>query len=380
MKISRHNARQIVSEINQIIDPPINIMDNKGYIIASTDDKRLDTYHGAAKRILNEKLKELIIREDDIYTGTKKGVNLPIMFEGEIVGVVGITGDYEEVGRFGYIIKKMTEILLLDIYNREQLRMKEDIKARFVEDWIFGNSDNIDHSFAVRGQELGILTGQQWMVLVIYAGELYDNDDSWEKQNKGAALESIIKENLSKEDNLYIRSGKKYISLIVQQNHKKIKMIVEDIQSEAKKSLGLRLAFGVCGTTVGANKVYEAFVKADKAAYSSAEIGYEGLRFYEDLDLDIFIGEISSESKREFINKVFYGYSEQEVKEWAHLIEIFIECNGSIGLTAEKLFIHKNTLQYRIKKLKDQTGYDPRKTEHAALFHMAVKFINSDNM
>ena len=39
---------------------------------------------------------------------------------------------------------------------------------------------------------------------------------------------------------------------------------------------------------------------------------------------------------------------------------IYEEFNGSITQTAEKLFMHKNTLQYKLQKIKKLSGYDPR--------------------
>ena len=64
---------------------------------ASTDPERMDTYHEGAARVIGEHLDELIIQSDDEYEGTRKGINLPILLDGEIAGVVGITGEREDV-------------------------------------------------------------------------------------------------------------------------------------------------------------------------------------------------------------------------------------------------------------------------------------------
>lgn len=46
MKISRTTAMRIVSELSDIIQQKINMMDGNGIIIASTDEARVGTYHG----------------------------------------------------------------------------------------------------------------------------------------------------------------------------------------------------------------------------------------------------------------------------------------------------------------------------------------------
>ena len=50
MELSRHNALQIVREINSVLPQKINLMNKHGIIIASTDDSRIGTYHGGAAK------------------------------------------------------------------------------------------------------------------------------------------------------------------------------------------------------------------------------------------------------------------------------------------------------------------------------------------
>lgn len=69
---------------------------------------------------MDEGLKELTVPDDDTYQGTRSGINLTLEIEGQVVGVVGITGNEEEVSRYGQVVKKMTEILLLESYLKEE--------------------------------------------------------------------------------------------------------------------------------------------------------------------------------------------------------------------------------------------------------------------
>ena len=52
----------------------------------------------------------------------------------------------------------------------------------------------------------------------------------------------------------------------------------------------------------------------------------------------------------------------------------YVKNNGSISKISEELFIHKNTLQYRLSKMKLLTGYDPRILEEAVLLIIALYF------
>ena len=114
MHISKTIAMRIVTELGAIIDQRINLMDESGTIIASTDPSRIGTLHGGAQKVVRERLPELFIAADGEYPGSRAGLNLPIEMDGKIIGVVGITGEYAAIEKHGLVIKKMTEILLLD--------------------------------------------------------------------------------------------------------------------------------------------------------------------------------------------------------------------------------------------------------------------------
>src|SRR5690606_39510710 len=73
----------------------------------------------------------------------------------QVVGCSGINGPVEEIGPFGKVIKKMTEILLKEAYLDELSDLEERAKEYFIEEWISENWDN-DKLFAARGWILGI--------------------------------------------------------------------------------------------------------------------------------------------------------------------------------------------------------------------------------
>ena len=65
------------------------------------------------------------------------------------------------------------------------------------------------------------------------------------------------------------------------------------------------------------------------------------------------------------------------MQEWAQLLATFYACDGSLNKTADKLFIHKNTLQYQLRKLASLTGYDPRSITNAGLYQTAIQFLKA---
>ncbi|MCR5293929.1 MAG: helix-turn-helix domain-containing protein [Lachnospiraceae bacterium] len=75
---------------------------------------------------------------------------------------------------------------------------------------------------------------------------------------------------------------------------------------------------------------------------------------------------------RRFLREVFSDKKPEELDEETRLtVEAFFENNLNISETARKLFIHRNTLVYRLEKLKNLSGLDVRVFEDAMIFRIA---------
>ena len=53
-------------------------------------------------------------------------------------------------------------------------------------------------------------------------------------------------------------------------------------------------------------------------------------------------------------------------------IQKFFENNLNVSETSRKLFVHRNTLVYRLEKIKKLTGLDLREFDHAIVFKVAL--------
>ena len=141
MKISKSSAQQIVEEIGKLVKQNINLMDHTGRIIASNDPRRIGKFHPGAFEIITRHLQELYITPEREQADplVRQGINLPIEVEGQVEGVIGITGVYDEVIQYGQIVKKMAEILVKERIALDEQRLDQRIRTRFLEDWIMGD-------------------------------------------------------------------------------------------------------------------------------------------------------------------------------------------------------------------------------------------------
>ncbi|AGT30966.1 PucR family transcriptional regulator [Geobacillus genomosp. 3] len=62
------------------------------------------------------------------------------------------------------------------------------------------------------------------------------------------------------------------------------------------------------------------------------------------------------------------GFDEDEIRA----METFLQCNLNVSMAAKKLYMHRNSLQYRIDKWTEQTGIDIKRFKGAAAIYLAI--------
>ncbi|MDY2565457.1 sugar diacid recognition domain-containing protein [Pseudomonas syringae] len=123
--LDRALAQDIVDRAMAILPYNVNVMDYLGIIIGSGDAERLCTRHEGAQRVLaNRKVVEIDSLAASQLGGVKPGVNLPLMLDHQLVGVLGITGEPDEVRVYGELVKMTAEMLM------EQRRQQADLQWR----------------------------------------------------------------------------------------------------------------------------------------------------------------------------------------------------------------------------------------------------------
>jgi carbohydrate diacid regulator len=74
-----------------------------------------------------------------------------------------------------------------------------------------------------------------------------------------------------------------------------------------------------------------------------------------------------------FLSEVFKKNTIDSLdSETIFTINKFFENNLNVSETSRKLFVHRNTLVYRLEKIKKLTGLDLREFDHAIIFKIAL--------
>lgn len=77
--------------------------------------------------------------------------------------------------------------------------------------------------------------------------------------------------------------------------------------------------------------------------------------------------------------KTMFGTILEDDKELLQSVKIYIENNMNVSLTAKKLFMHRNSLQYRIDKFIERTGIDIKNFQGAMAAYLAIIIMENDH-
>lgn len=82
-------------------------------------------------------------------------------------------------------------------------------------------------------------------------------------------------------------------------------------------------------------------------------------------------GQLHPGAERILRSMVFSSCTDQEREAFSQLVRLYFQEDGDIRRCAERLFIHRNTFQYRTEALRRRTGYDLRRPKDATLLCLA---------
>ncbi|MEY0232091.1 sugar diacid recognition domain-containing protein [Providencia manganoxydans] len=375
-------AQEIVDRTMNIIDCNINVMDENGCIIGSGDSNRLGEFHEGA--LLAIKQKRTVVIDEAMANhlhGVRPGVNLPLYLNSKIVGVIGLTGEPTQIKQFGELVS-MTAVMMLEqaeIYNHLNLndRFKEEIILAYIDNGTI--PDNITEWS--KKLNINFSIPRVAFIIEVDSGQLGVNSAFSELQE----IKKLIEYNNS--DNLVaIQSLTEIICLSpalnkfnrwdIEEKKKKIFSLESDIQRLFK--LQVKIALG--------NFFFESPEEAIKKSYETAKITLQvgkakkpKLRVYcyQDIMLPVLLYGLNFKwSSEELLKPLNILLHEDANGILIKTLTIWFKNNLIMSETAKELFIHRNTLDYRLKRISDITKLDLLTIESKVLLYVALQLKN----
>ena len=161
-----------------------------------------------------------------------------------------------------------------------------------------------------------------------------------------------------------------------------LEKIAQDIENTLKNELRIKTSIGIGTVSEHLRELADSY----KEAQTAIEVGKvfdteKSIMRYENLGIGRLIYQLPTTLCEIFLSEIFKKSSIDCLdQETLFTINKFFENNLNVSETSRKLFVHRNTLVYRLEKIKKLTGLDLRQFDHAIVFKVALmvrKYLSS---
>jgi carbohydrate diacid regulator len=340
------------------VDRIIGVIDENGVIIACSELVKI----GKVRQGIRE---EITYTTDAVVRGGYTYRTIGIGAKSEYV--VFVEGEDKNAD-------KTSKLLSISLSNIKNLYDEKYDKGSFIKNIILDNI--LPSDIYIKSKELHFNTEEIRIVFLIKFNEKTDVMPFEMLQNMFPDKSKDYVISVGEHDIVLVKDIKPGTEM------KEIENIATNIADTISAEFYTKVSIGI--STIVDN------IKDLARAYKEAQIALEvGKVFetekviisYENLGIGRLIYQLPTTLCEMFLQEVFKkGSLESLDRETLMTIQSFFENNLNVSETSRKLFVHRNTLVYRLDKIRKLTGLDLREFEHAITFKVALmvkKHLNS---
>lgn len=375
-------AQNIAKSTSEVIGYGVLVTDEKGMIIGCNDEKRIGEYHPPSLQVMQENRPMTTSTSDaENYGNVLPGYTLPIQFFDRVLGSVSIAGLPEEVERYGLLVQKQAEIML-----REQAFLESNLlRERSLRDLI-ENISSYDprvgsgELIIMQAKELGFNILKCRIAIVIEMNR-------WSNEAAESSFQRMLREvrtSFSNPRNVICPQENYRVTILLSassdRDPDKIYEAAEVLSKDFLDSIGAKgiladvsvgfSAFDLQGLSRSINS-------ARNSLRLAKQLGTKGMIRSEKFTGEALLDALPPGVREEYVTRILKGLSSRN--DFNEMKETFLAwCRSPFasGNVAENLSMHRNSLQYRLKKIRSLTGKDPWNFKDA--FELWAAFVISD--
>ncbi len=350
--MSNRVFQNVINQMKEATDRQMGVIDDQGYVIASNEQSLIGTQ-----------------LSDIMEVGAEAGEQ-PVVLHERTYRLLGVNGSRFDCAAF---VKGSDQfaaslcIMLSVALNEAKTNYEEKYnKATFVKNII---SDNIlPGDVYARAKELRFVTDIPRAVLLV---QQVDRTDVM-------VLDVIQRLFPDKQSDFVFSVSETDIVVIKELNGTEdisdIEELAKLIENSVRSELMVKVVIGI-GTVAGhlrelADRFKEAQVAIEVGKIFDPE---KSIIRYENLGIGRIIYQLPITLCEMFLSEVFKKNPIESLDaDTLDTINKFFENNLNVSETSRKLYVHRNTLVYRLEKIKKLTGLDLREFDHAIVFKVAM--------
>ena len=338
----------------------INIMAVDGTILASTEKERIGTYHHGA-RLAAETGKPVIIdaRNVSCYPGAKEGANLPILDNGRVIGVVGLYGEEREIRDAANLLRVYVTQFFRQQRKYREKKFRQNNRSRLLQALLSGIREeddevrNLSRALGFQLQTPFVLVGMGAPQETEFLQNLGEQMDSWWEEDPYLCRR-----------NLFGRPDRDLLIIHSLEHGEKEKLgdlrkiqggLLGRLLELTRQKPFLGLAVSHCCETL------EELPEAEKEVEILLELGMEVSSAENPRDgVSCLLARLENHGggalARRKLRQLEHAVPSGQVQTLLDTARVYYEEDGALQKAADRLAIHKNTLQYRLHRLYEGLG------------------------
>lgn len=342
--------QRLADQIGEIIDAEFGIMEKTGLILGCTNEERVGSFHPCASLALNT---------EEAYFIAEEATFLKIFGKNKLESIIWINSTDDE-------IRKLLSLISINVVNIRSFHEEKFDRNTFVRSMILEQIQASEASGIAK--ELHVSFAVPRAVYLIRTPEVQDYDVY-------NVLNSLFP-NRTKDSVVAIDEKNIVLVKEMKQNEdcremgKLAKTIIDTLNTE----LMIKAQVGIGGTTSNLNELAQAYKNAEIAL----EIGNifdkeKTVMDYSRLGIGRLLHHLPENLCKMFLKEVLEeGFFETIDSETLLTVQKLFENNLNISEASRQLYVHRNTLVYRLDKVQKSTGLDLRSFEDAITFKLCL--------
>lgn len=350
----------IMKAVSDIVKPHKLIITNpEGFIVASSEQDRIGTYHSGAYSAAQEQIiVEITAENKHRYEGCLPGISTPIIRNEQVLGVIEISGDPKDIRQLSTLISLATNLFLEKNTEEKRKERRKEIRAKLTE--VILNNTKISKS---EFYDLSKLLGIEYItpvtpILINTVKDTLCYENVFENFKKEGIL------NPETDLLLKINDGFFFLKSDFEGDIKTFLQSIIDKEDKLKIKI-TKIASGY--QLIEENLLYQSYLVTQ--AFKNC-IYQKKIYCTEDPD-DLALVDYSSNSfslAEVFVSDII-DIIDSQTSSWIYdTMEAYLHEDGRIQGIADYLGIHKNTCIYRVNKILKISGFQNCRTFTVAHF------------
>lgn len=370
LRMQQKTAQMIAETTSEVIGYGVLVTDENGVIIGCNDKSRIGFIHYPSLDVMARRAPMTTYKEDAVkLDGVKPGYTDIITLSNQVVGTISIAGSPHRTERYGLLVKKQAEILLreqafLEFKLRHQLAVRDLAESIL----LFRPDEDNASSLLLHGKELGFDLNLCRIAVVLEPQQF--NEGKAKKIGKKSS-DTLYDTALHRITNFFANPAHLIAPLRSQQIALFLALPCSQICGEMETS-ALALCTALQENLQEANITFDAGIgiEADglPALSLSAHWAREALaagratggtiHSAKALSAEILLASVPASRKWRHVTMILNNLRDSD-EDLEKTFMAWCENPFAPAEVAEKLSIHRNTLQYRLKKIRDILGLNP---------------------